>query len=563
MSLLARLFGGGNKGRSRQITLELERLEGRILLSGGGLGDQQVAGEPMAAPEPLGMPAKLVIEHGMVKANHKWKTVQFSENFTDPVVVAGPASYYAWDPGVVRLRAVRAASFKVRFQEWNYLNGPHKAEKINWLAVERGTWDLGGDDQLIARTLKTGNTNMNSPKRVDFPSAFSSRPVVLAQVQTCNDPAAVTDRISGVRPARFKLALQEEEAGGAHGRETVGYIAAYIEPNGVMTQLGLDGGGVLEGVNHTRSQVPDTLWQVWVSEEKSADNETRHAGEDVGFISFGRKAGVVADLQTANSKDTANLRCASFRVEQATVRARHRWVTVDFDKSFGDPVVVAGPATNNDSIPGVVRMKQVAPTSFKVRFQEWNYLDGLHAAEKIHWVAFERGTWDLGNGDQIVAGTLKTGNTNMDSPTRVSFSTAFSSRPVVIAQVQTYNDPAAVTDRISVVKPSRFKVALQEEEAGGVHNKETVGYIAGYVGPTGNTNLPCIKDAGVISGVTHSHSSVPGTAWEVWVSEEKSADKETRHRGEEVGYLSFGGATGFIADMQTVNNTDTAILRYQ
>ena len=250
-----------------------------------------------------------------------------------------------------------------------------------------------------------------------------------------------------------------------------------------------------------------------------------------------------------------------FAVEQGTVSARHKWTTVTFSEDFVHPVVVAGPATNNDSSPGVVRVKRVTANSFKVRFREWKYLDGRHKSENIHWLAVERGTWDLGGGKQLVAGTLKTSNTNMKAPTRLRFNSAFGSTPVVIAQVQTCNDSDAVTDRISGVRASRFKVALQEEEAGGNHKRERVGYIALSQGVSEITGINC--EVGSIARVTHSGSAVPGTAWDLWVSEEKSREPEIIHLAEVVGYISFGGRAALIADMQTVNEKDTANLRYE
>ena len=516
------------------------------------------AGNVSAGSGTLDMTVQFAVEHAAVRANDEWTTVKFGEDFADPVLVAGPATSSNSSPGVVRVKRVRPASFKVRFQEWNYLDGTHKAEQIHWMAVERGTWDLGGGKQLVAGTLKTGNTDMSSPTRVGFSSAFSSTPVVLAQVQTCNDSDAVTDRISGVTVSRFKVALQEEEAGGRHRREKVGYVAlsrGVSQIGGINCEV-----GSIAAVTDSSSLVPGTGWRVWVSEEESKDSEIAHTGEKVGYVSFGSAPPMLADMQTTKGNDTADLRCASF-LEEGTVSAKHRWQKVKFSKDFIDPVVVAGPATYRGSDPGVVRIKRVTANSFKVRFQEWNYLNGTHRREQIHWMAVERGTWDLGNGNQLVAGTLKTGNTDMSSPTRVGFSSAFSSTPVVLAQVQTCNDSDAVTDRISGVTVSRFKVALQEEEAGGRHRREKVGYVALSRGVSQIGGINC--QVGSIARVTHSPSLVPGTAWDIWLSEEKSKDKETNHAAEKVGYISFGGKAGLLADMQTVKRKDTANLRYE
>ena len=516
------------------------------------------AGNVSDGSDALDIIVQFAVEHGAVSINHQWQQVGFTEDFTDPVVVAGAATYHGSDPGVVRVRNVTEDSFEVRFQEWNYKNRKHTREQIHWLAVERGTWDLGGGNQLVAGSLNTGNTNMNSPTAVDFSTAFGSAPAVFAQVQTFNGRDAVTDRISGVTASRFKLVLQEEEAKGKHRTETVGYIALsqdVTEITGINCDV-----GTIPGVTHLSSLVPGIGWRVWVSEEKSKDSEIAHTGEKVGYVSFGSDPPMLLDMQTTYGKDTANLRCAPF-VEHGTVSANDKWRRVNFSKDFVDPVVVAGPATDNKPGPGVVRVRDVTEYSFEVRFQEWNYKNGRHGREKIHWIAAERGTWDLGDGNQLVAGTLKTDNTNMDSPTAVAFSNDFGSAPAVFAQVQTFDGRDAVTDRISAVTASGFSVALQEEEAGGKHKRERVGYIALSPGLSQITGINC--DVGSIAAVTQLPSAVPGTAWDLWVSEEKSKDKETDHAAEKVAYISFERDDGLIADMQTVNERDTANLRYE
>jgi hypothetical protein len=71
---------------------------------------------------------------------------------------------------------------------------------------------------------------------IAFDTGFDEAPAVLAQVQTLNDAAFVKARIDGRDGSGFGLALEEEEAanGGAHGLETVGWVALDRGP-GVWT----------------------------------------------------------------------------------------------------------------------------------------------------------------------------------------------------------------------------------------------------------------------------------------------------------------------------------------
>lgn len=248
-------------------------------------------------------------------------------------------------------------------------------------------------------------------------------------------------------------------------------------------------------------------------------------------------------------------------IAHGVVSAGHRWRTVNFAQAFESrPVVVAGPATCKDRDPGAVRVRKVTKGSFQIRFEEWPYLDGKHTNEKIAWVAVARGTWDLGDGKTLIAGVASVGKRKV-----VGFPHAFDATPIVLAQVQTTRGAGAVTDRIGRVRTNKFRVGLQEQEAAGRHPRETVGYIAVSAGVTGVDEVSC--DTGrTPRKVTHKPyqlATAKGTC-KVRVEEEKSKDRETRHKRESVGYVAFGGATPIlIADMQTCTERDTAALRYK
>jgi len=203
----------------------------------------------------------------------------------------------------------------------------------------------------------------------------------------------------------------------------------------------------------------------------------------------------------------------------------------------------------------VVRVRNVTGTSFEVRFQEWNYLDGWHPFEKVHWLVVERGAWQVDTGTLLIADAIATSDTDFANPTAVRFPLEFSSAPVVVATQQSANGGDAVTERISGVGTGRFSVVLQEEEAQGPHCAETVGYVA--IGPgTGG------QSAGAVD-ITPALGAPAG--WEIYVVEEQSADSETSHCWEQVGHLLFGGVPAgeppFVAEMQTAYGPDTCSLR--
>ena len=255
--------------------------------------------------------------------------------------------------------------------------------------------------------------------------------------------------------------------------------------------------------------------------------------------------------------------CYAF--EHGTVVANHRWTTVRFSEQFGSPpVVVAGPATSKDRAPGVVRIRKVTKRSFQIRFQEWDYLDGKHKKEAIRWAAAQPGVWHLLGGGKLVVGKFRTACTNARKPRRTRFPERFVKDPVVLAQVQTTRGANAVTDRICRVANGEFRMALQEQESGGGHPWEVVGYFAVTSGATDLGGSPCA--VGVTKKeVTHKDFGIvtPIGSCKVFVEEERSLDGETRHRTERVGYIALGGTPLLVADMQTCAESDTATVRYR
>ncbi|HBE68944.1 MAG TPA: serine protease, partial [Planctomycetaceae bacterium] len=161
-------------------------------------------------------------EAGRITVTDEWTTVSLDQSYTDPVVIAGPASFAGTDPVTIRLRNVGPNSFQVRLQEWDYLDGNHANETVSYVVVESGTYELPDGTRVHA-----GRRSVNhNEQRINFPGVFDSTPVVHSQSQTFNGPAAIVTRQRQVNAGGFSVRLQEEEnADGTHSNEQVGYIA--------------------------------------------------------------------------------------------------------------------------------------------------------------------------------------------------------------------------------------------------------------------------------------------------------------------------------------------------
>ena len=80
-----------------------------------------------------------------------------------------------------------------------------------------------------------------------------------------------------------------------------------------------------------------------------------------------------------------------------------QWGSVSFGQTFTDPIVTAGPLSYADTQPAGVWVRNVTPTSFEVKAQEWDSQDGVHGAEQLSYVAIARGRYTLGTGKVVLA----------------------------------------------------------------------------------------------------------------------------------------------------------------
>jgi hypothetical protein len=251
-----------------------------------------------------------------------WCAVSFEQPFHHPpAVFAGGPSCNDADPLTVRVRNVTVSGFEFQMEEWNYLDGIHAQETVNFIAMHKGSYDYKptlGDLRTEAGTVPAVGTNWVVQA---FKVPFASTPVVFVQCTSVNESSTVATRIRNLTPASFEVRLQEYD-GGAHAGENFDFIA--VEPGTCQYfEVGRTGGvtgewtplsfvdewsdlgfaGSVQSFNDPapcalRYNAPtETGVKVKVDEEGS-DGETRHSAEDVGWIVFSAVAsGVVADVE--------------------------------------------------------------------------------------------------------------------------------------------------------------------------------------------------------------------------------------------------------------------------
>jgi PKD repeat protein len=222
--------------------------------------------------------------------------------------------------------------------------------------------------------------------------------------------------------------------------------------------------------------------------------------------------------------------------EFGDVLADSTWHTVTFRRPFVNPVVVAKPLSNNGRDPAIVRIRNVTPTGFELRIQEWDYLDDVHRQETAGYLVVERGQYTLGGTVPIEAGSLVTNQTNFVT---VPWSQSFAVAPVVLTAVASANGGEAVTTRIRNVNRNTFQVRLQEQEKNLQHHAlETITYIA----------WP--PSSGVLA--------------DSLVFEVHKTPNIMTHRLQTLTFLQdFTAIPVFLADLQTTDGSDPASLRWE
>ncbi|MEM1444953.1 MAG: Ig-like domain-containing protein [Planctomycetota bacterium] len=247
------------------------------------------------------------------------------------------------------------------------------------------------------------------------------------------------------------------------------------------------------------------------------------------------------------------------------------WQTVALSRTYTDPIVVASLGTTNDPDPAEVRVRNVTPTGFEIQIDEWDYLDGIHGSETVHYVVVESGRHELDTGTTIVAGRAASDG----SVTSVTYAGGALTDPTVFAQVTTGNLARALTTRLEVSGSAGFDVRIEDEPsfAGGLV-VEDVDWIAIERGvgvslgsrydvqntPDSVTDDPyavawsspfdappvVIAEAQTRDGSDEGHVRQldrTTTGANLFFEEEQSTDTEVTHTDEVVGVLAIDAGT--------------------
>ena len=275
-------------------------------------------------------------ETGKVRADDNWVTVSLNNSYTNPVVVAGGATYNGQDQTTVRVQNVSATSFQVRLDEWDCLDSTHTFEDIPYMVIEAGVYELPSGTKLQAGTIDGVNQNWQTHI---FNEAFDIEPVVFGQCVTENEAEAVTiafdEQNTNVSQLRFKLKEQDRARGG-HALERVSWIAIepgsydsgqikfeanntgrtidenwehinfaqnYADSSIFIGEIGSDYGGDADAMRYRN--LSNNGVEVVVEEEICGDTELVHTTEEIHYMVFNEAGNLFGNSIVTNGNATA------------------------------------------------------------------------------------------------------------------------------------------------------------------------------------------------------------------------------------------------------------------
>ncbi|MGB3586218.1 MAG: PQQ-dependent sugar dehydrogenase, partial [Tunicatimonas sp.] len=285
--------------------------------------------------------ASVVFEAGKIDIQQSsrsyWQTVNLTKTFTQPIVIISPPTFNGSQPTTVRIRNVSSNSFEVQLNEWDYLDGWHVEEELNYLVIEEGNHTFGGLQLEAGRLTTDENFETQS-----FAQSFSSSPVVLVQTASDNEASAAAPRLQNISTTGFDAKFQEEEAADdLRPDESLHYVAIAsgtgsednwdIEAASGGTsfthqwrkiefQESYSGPLFFAAIQTYQGRDPATLRyrrlnsssaEVKVEEEQSRDNEVKHINETVAFLVLNNQTGNAANSNASRTSPSLGAKVTS------------------------------------------------------------------------------------------------------------------------------------------------------------------------------------------------------------------------------------------------------------
>lgn len=434
-------------------------------------------------------------------------TINFRQTYsTTPLVFILPSDDNP-DPSTIRILNVTTSGFQVGTAESQGEDGITSAQNFNYLAIEPGSYNLGGGVRIQAGTINTtqrqsGVGDTTGYATVNFsPSFGATAPIVLHEIQSfANDPTYNFSSTALTQPWLETISLQasatassipialeraETSAGTVSSNETIAWFAmtagtgsftdnsantinynAFATANNINHNCtnnahGLGSVNTIAVANQSARNGNNGGWirlcnttlnnlSMKVQEDRANDSEVIHTTEPATVIAFSQ----AFDDSAAGS--TPNWEAASATVNSQNVGASLNFTTVNFPNAFQSTPLLFALPTTQETAPASIRFKNISTTGFQVTQIKPQGEAGAAASMTIDYIAITPGTHSFPNGSTLLeAGTINTSayqgkNTTGTSYTTLTFANTFSANPAFLLSVQSINsEPGMDPNNIS------------------------------------------------------------------------------------------------------------------
>lgn len=510
--------------------------------------------------------------NGIPSGTKGWESVNFSNSFTNPMLLADIQTTNN-EPGI-QPRNSSVPWLTVAVDSLTNTNVDLALERSGLFDSASGPnfrFNALGSDETVGYIVMdgniTGNFNVVGNRQIAYESRF----------------------VTGAAD------------GWDNGCDAINFLGAYSStPVAVATKSSHidDDGGWLRECSKNSSSI-----QLTIDEDRAQDSERSHPAEDVSLLLFSGSFFYDSGATVAPTSDALILESGSVDLDPS------QFSTVTFQQVYDIPPAVFVLADDGNTDPTHVRIRNVTTTGFQaVPVEPPIIFDAADQNTTIHYLAVTYGNHSFPDGTRIQVESIDMRNfqtklNGASSWLNLNFSSAFSNTPAIIAGVQTMNNEPSHTPgnasvpwlatAISNVNTSGMDIALERAEvnSGTVSQNEKMAYlsvspgvlttfrdnkgndvdgefirssdsIAGWNTCSAISFFQSYSSSPLVVGVQNTRDGGDGgwlrrcnistTDVELSVDEDKSNDTERNHTTERAGLAVFSQA--FAADFGLIAN---------
>lgn len=162
-------------------------------------------------------------EAGQISLDHEWQTIELQFSYDDPVVLSSLVSHVGDDPFTIEIQNITSNSFEIRIAEFEYLDGPHHYETVNYVVMNAGKYNLN-DGRVLEVGSAVITTDIDESPEFQTVRVGLSNYQLITQIQGTNSDQVLITRIDNKDTGRFDMTLTSQES----DRANLGEVSAVV-----------------------------------------------------------------------------------------------------------------------------------------------------------------------------------------------------------------------------------------------------------------------------------------------------------------------------------------------